>query len=239
MTDGEKIEKLEKALTLLLKTDDPKQLGEMIGRETFGSIPMIMPPNTQRIRALTLFRDVLLDHGQRTTEQEIVDKYKNDAMFNHLARVFTHALENTSLTAYDLHEAVMAAVLRGHDAWLREHEAELNRDQLYLKYLVFRTDDSSLPGGKHEHCEYFVLDWEHDPFTIPLMTLYATLCEKEYPGVAADLRAKIQQRIHSVEERWDEEIQRDIARQYQEDAARSERDNALREEIYGTPENPK
>lgn len=44
---------------------------------------------------------------------------------------------------------------------------------LYRKYDVKRTDGSSGPGGKHEHCAYFVLDLEHDPFAIPALRAYA------------------------------------------------------------------
>lgn len=61
---------------------------------------------------------------------------------------------------------------------------------IYWKYHVDRTDGSSKPGGKHEHCEYFVLDWQHDPFAIPAARAYADACEKERPALAADLRAK-------------------------------------------------
>ncbi len=43
---------------------------------------------------------------------------------------------------------------------------------------------------KHEHCEYFVLDWVHDPFAIPAALAYAAACEEEYPVLAADLRRR-------------------------------------------------
>jgi hypothetical protein len=61
---------------------------------------------------------------------------------------------------------------------------------LYRKFDVRRTDGSSDPGGKHEACEYFVLDWQHDPFTVPAVRAYADACEATYPALAADLRAK-------------------------------------------------
>lgn len=59
---------------------------------------------------------------------------------------------------------------------------------LYSKYRVERTDGSSAPGGKHQDCSYFVLDWEHDPFAVPAMKAYADACEKTYPWLARDLR---------------------------------------------------
>jgi len=59
---------------------------------------------------------------------------------------------------------------------------------LYRKFVVERTNGSSGPGGKHEHCDYFVLDWMHDKFAIPAALAYAKACEAEYPELARDLR---------------------------------------------------
>jgi hypothetical protein len=61
---------------------------------------------------------------------------------------------------------------------------------VYRKFIVNRADGSSVPGGKHERCEYFVLDWAHDPFAIPAARAYADACEAQYPALAADLRAR-------------------------------------------------
>jgi hypothetical protein len=59
---------------------------------------------------------------------------------------------------------------------------------LYRKFSVERTDGSSEPGGKHEHCNYFVLDWAHDKYARAAALAYATACEAEYPDLARDLR---------------------------------------------------
>lgn len=61
---------------------------------------------------------------------------------------------------------------------------------LYRKYRVERLDGSSGPGGKHEHCEYFVLDLVHDKFAQPALRAYASACAAEYPALAADLMQK-------------------------------------------------
>lgn len=56
------------------------------------------------------------------------------------------------------------------------------------KYEVYRV------GGtphKHDMCEYFVLDWEHDKFTGHAILAYVNACEKEYPKLAEDLRVKV------------------------------------------------
>ena len=60
---------------------------------------------------------------------------------------------------------------------------------IYRKYIVERADGSSGPGGKHETCTYFILDWLHDPFAIPAARAYADACEATLPHLAADLRS--------------------------------------------------
>jgi hypothetical protein len=57
---------------------------------------------------------------------------------------------------------------------------------LYEKFRVERTDGESAPGGKHEGCEYFVLDLTHDPHALPAILAYAKSCESEYPMLASD-----------------------------------------------------
>jgi len=44
---------------------------------------------------------------------------------------------------------------------------------LYRKYKVERNDGSSGPGGKHEKCEYFILDLEHDKHAKAALKAYA------------------------------------------------------------------
>jgi hypothetical protein len=58
---------------------------------------------------------------------------------------------------------------------------------IYRKFNIERADGSSGPGGKHEHCAYFVLDLEHDRFAIPALRAYADACREAYPALAADL----------------------------------------------------
>ena len=60
---------------------------------------------------------------------------------------------------------------------------------LYGKYHVERVDGSSEPGGKHEHCNYFVLDLTHDKHALPALEAYALSCQDEYPLLAQDLMA--------------------------------------------------
>lgn len=63
---------------------------------------------------------------------------------------------------------------------------------LYGKFLVERVDGSSAPGGKHDGCDYFVLDITHDKFAKAALVAYAEACKEEYPLLAADLLTKCQ-----------------------------------------------
>lgn len=58
---------------------------------------------------------------------------------------------------------------------------------LYEKFVVRRTDLSDLPGGKHDGCEYFVLDLTHDKHAEPAIRAYAESCKSEFPQLSSDL----------------------------------------------------
>lgn len=78
---------------------------------------------------------------------------------------------------------------------------------LFQKFEVRRTDGSSEPGGKHEGCEYFVLDTDHDPHAAAALRAYASACEASHPLLARDLR----QRYHlpaemPLEVKWSKEM---------------------------------
>lgn len=59
---------------------------------------------------------------------------------------------------------------------------------VFRKFDVRRTDGSSAPGGKHEGCEYFVLDVRCDPYAKAALAAYADACQKTHPALAADMR---------------------------------------------------
>lgn len=61
---------------------------------------------------------------------------------------------------------------------------------LFQKFEVRRTDGSSEPGGKHEGCEYFVLDTDHDEFAAAALAAYANACQATHPLLARDLRER-------------------------------------------------
>lgn len=56
---------------------------------------------------------------------------------------------------------------------------------VYRKYRVTRIGGTP---GKHDGCEYFVLDWMHDKFAVPAIRAYADACVKEFPLLAEQLR---------------------------------------------------
>lgn len=53
------------------------------------------------------------------------------------------------------------------------------------KYIVLRLNDEV---GKHDACEFFVLDLEHDRHTQPALRAYADSVESENPSFASELR---------------------------------------------------
>ncbi|MGR3316597.1 hypothetical protein [Roseovarius indicus] len=61
---------------------------------------------------------------------------------------------------------------------------------LYNKFRVERADGKSAPGEKHDGCEYFVLDMDHDEHARAAIEGYVRSLEEaeEYPQLAADLR---------------------------------------------------
>lgn len=69
---------------------------------------------------------------------------------------------------------------------MSEQDRDASRG-LYQKYTVRRTDGSSCPGGKHEHCDYFVLDLVHDRHAFDALEAYAKSAERAFPSLADDL----------------------------------------------------
>lgn len=57
---------------------------------------------------------------------------------------------------------------------------------LFQKFVVTRTDGSSGPGGKHEGCEYFVLDIDHDPHAPAALAAYADQVARTHPQLTGD-----------------------------------------------------
>ena len=74
---------------------------------------------------------------------------------------------------------------------LPEFDASRPRTEqgLYRKFNVSRVDGSDGPGGKHDGCDYFVIDRTHDKYASAALLAYAAACEAEYPMLAADLRS--------------------------------------------------
>ena len=58
---------------------------------------------------------------------------------------------------------------------------------LYRKFHVERTDGQSAPGKRHDNCQYFVLDVDHDQFAGAALRAYRDECAHEFPKLAADI----------------------------------------------------
>lgn len=59
---------------------------------------------------------------------------------------------------------------------------------LYSKYDVRRLNDTT---GKHDECEFFVLDLKHDKHAKHALIAYSIACREEYPILADDLLALV------------------------------------------------
>ena len=69
---------------------------------------------------------------------------------------------------------------------------------IYEKFKIERTDGESFIGGKHDGCDYFVLDITHDVHAIPALKAYAKSARQDgYEQLADDIEAKIEERVQS------------------------------------------
>lgn len=102
----------------------------------------------------------------------------------------TKALNWVSLTPACAKELYEQLTLVSH-FWKEEQkmpDPEAEQGLNLNKFTVKRTNGSSEPGGKHEHCTFFVLDIQHDPFAEAALEAYAKACEAKYPHLARDIR---------------------------------------------------
>lgn len=66
---------------------------------------------------------------------------------------------------------------------------------LYQKYFVQRADGTSRPGGKHQDCDYFVLDLVHDPHSRAAALAYARSCKETHPKLSEELTRRVNQGV--------------------------------------------
>lgn len=70
---------------------------------------------------------------------------------------------------------------------------EDKRNKLQQKYYVERIDGRDRAGGDRVDSKYFVLDYVHDPYSLPALEAYAQACFKDYPNLSEEIRALVQQ----------------------------------------------
>ena len=58
----------------------------------------------------------------------------------------------------------------------------------YEKFNVERVDGGSKLLQRHEGCDYFVIDLDHDPHACASLMAYAAACDLSHPLLADDLR---------------------------------------------------
>ena len=91
--------------------------------------------------------------------------------------------------AHNVALAIQEDRVDDHRFQLQERDLDKPAEEqgLFRKFLVYRTDGSDLPGGKHHNCLNFVLDLTHDPHAIPAIRAYAAACAATHPQLAQDL----------------------------------------------------
>lgn len=72
----------------------------------------------------------------------------------------------------------------------RDAKKPATEQGLFRKFDVRRTDGSDTPGGKHEGCEYFVLDVCCDPYALAALAAYAYACSATHPALALDMLSR-------------------------------------------------
>ena len=68
---------------------------------------------------------------------------------------------------------------------------EDKRNKLQQKYYVDRIDGRDRAGGDRVDSKYFVLDYVHDPYSIPALEAYAFACHKELPNLSQEIQALV------------------------------------------------
>lgn len=95
------------------------------------------------------------------------------------------------LDAYKALRAALQAQAEDTDGLpVRDLSKPAERQGVFRKFNVQRTDGSDKPGGKHHGCEYFVLDVAHDQHAKPALEAYAVACATTHPQLSADMRAR-------------------------------------------------
>lgn len=70
----------------------------------------------------------------------------------------------------------------------RDPAKPAEKQGLFNKFSVRRTDGSDQIGGKHQGCEYFVLDVKCDRFAKAALTAYADACKHDYLELSVNMR---------------------------------------------------
>ncbi|MGI5939275.1 MAG: hypothetical protein ACOX8V_01025 [Thermoleophilia bacterium] len=65
------------------------------------------------------------------------------------------------------------------------------RNKLQQKYYVDRIDERDRAGGDRCDSKYFVLDYIHDPYSIPALEAYAEACSNDFPNLSMEISALV------------------------------------------------
>jgi len=93
----------------------------------------------------------------------------------------------------------------------RDTSKSAEQQGLFRKFVVRRTDGSDAPGGKHDGCDYFVLDATHDTHAKAALAAYAESVEETHPQLAADMRNRYELAAPQQAEAVPPDVARDAA----------------------------
>lgn len=124
----------------------------------------------------------------RTAAQALLDALDNYTL--HPGTVGGNRRKQQLRSAADETRAALADPERRSPLPLYDPVTPDTQRGLYAKFNVSRTDGSSAPGGKHDGCDYFVLDVTHDKHAPAALAAYAASVAATYPQLASDMRAR-------------------------------------------------
>lgn len=170
---------------LLVAYGPPRGAGTTLALAIENLLRDVRREERQRSAAATAVvgSDVLIGKIQQVTERWWRGKLSSDLAAFEIWNLFVAAMPRELSTA-----EVIAALHTPGAVRLEEPMSEDDTKRgLYAKYEVRRLDD---PSGKHNECDYFVLDPKHDKFAKAALQAYADAAEAEYPLLADNLRRR-------------------------------------------------
>lgn len=82
----------------------------------------------------------------------------------------------------------------------RDKDKTAEQQGLFQKFDVRRTDGSDSISGKHQGCEYFIIDISHDQHAKAALLAYAESCKETHPQLSKDMINRYE--LHKPSMHW-------------------------------------